>query len=130
MSMMKGLVYPAIIVLLLINSNYVLGYQEGGDSIFGQFERQGNPLNSTCGPNSIQTCYLEEAFYYILFGPPDPSKNTTLYDNIIAGLNQIPDSVDLNFMLILGLQQLTTLINETDRPGNYQGSSIENLRSR
>ena len=128
--MMKGLVYPLIIALLLINSNYVLGNQEGGDSIFGQFERKGNPLNSTCGPNSVQTCYLEEAFYYILFGPSDPNSNTTLYDNIIAGLNQIPDDVNLNFMLILGLQQLTTLIDEPDRPGNYPHCPAEDLRSR
>lgn len=118
MSMMKSFVYTSIVVLLLININSVNADEKGGDSIFGQYQRAGNFLNSTCGPNSVQTCYLEEAFYYILFGPPDSNQGNTLYTNIIAALDQVPDTVDLNFMLLLGLQQLTQLIDESERPGS------------
>ena len=116
-SMMKFFAFTSVVVLLLIQSNNVLADQEGGDSIFGPLETKAKPLISKCGPNSVQTCYLEEAFYYIVFGPPNPNKNTTFYEDIIASLDRIPDDVDVNFMLILGLQELTQAIPEADRPG-------------
>jgi hypothetical protein len=71
------------------------------------------PLNSKCGPTNDQYCYVQEAINYILNGNNDNKTSTT------SPLDIIPDEETLEWLILLGLQQLSVAMdnNPQYRPG-------------